>query len=345
MDTALRVGVAGFGKMGMLHAGLVNALDESQLVAVADTNKTLTNSFQQHNSRVTIYDDFDAMLDRESLDAVFITAPTFLHVPMSTACAERKIPFFVEKPLGVSSEECKALIGRLASQPVTNMVGYMARHIDTFSHARRLIRSGVLGEAVHLQATMYVSQLFKKGKGWRYDKQTSGGGVLITQNSHLVDLLQWMFGPIGWVSGHVKSYYSKDVEDFAHAYLGFDSGLTGFIDSSWSVRHHRMVDISIELHAENGTLSVSDDSVRLFLDDAHGDHQAGWTVWRKPDLFDGVAVDLGGPEYTRQDVSFLRAVSTGAPVDADCRNALRVQQVVDAVYASSQSGGCRVQIA
>lgn len=344
MDRALKVGVAGFGKMGLLHAGIVGALDESVLVAVADPNRTLTNAFRQLGGRVAVYADFDEMLEREPLDAVFITAPTSLHVPMSLACAQRGLPFFVEKPLGVSSAECLPLIQRLEEQPITNMVGYMARHTDIFRHARRLIDCGVLGRPFHLKATMYVSQLFRKGKGWRYDKQSSGGGVLITQNSHLIDLLQWLFGPIAWVSGHVKSVYSKTVEDFAHAYLGFKNGLSGFIDTSWSVRHHRMVDIAIELHAENGTLNVSDDAVKLFLENAKANYRAGWTVWRKPDLYDGVPVDLGGPEYTRQDLAFLKAAAAGSSLEADARNAFLVGRVIDGIYNSSESGGAPVRI-
>lgn len=339
-----RVGLVGFGKMGLLHAGVVNGLEGCELAAVADSNKSLVSGFKQHNPRVAVHYDYEKMLDNEQLDAVFITAPTFLHVPMSLECAKRGIPFFVEKPLGTRGSECAPLIEELNRRPVLNMVGYMARQIDTFAQAKRLVNSGVLGSMIHLKATMYVSQLFKTGKGWRYDKETSGGGVLITQNSHLVDLLQWLFGPVNWVSGQVKTWYSKTVDDFAHAYLGFESGLSGFVDTSWSIRHHRMVDVEIEVHGEQGTLTVSDDEVKIFLDEPSGDLPAGWTTWRKPDLFQGVPVDVGGPEYTRQDVEFLEGVAAGKQVDCDAHSAFRVQSVIDAIYASSDDGGRRIEI-
>jgi predicted dehydrogenase len=200
-----------------------------------------------------------------------------------------------------------------------------------------VVASGVLGRLMHLQSTMYVSQLFRTGEGWRYDPKYSGGGVLITQNSHLVDLLLWIFGPVAGVTGHVKHFYSKEVDDFAHAVLEFKSGLTGFMDTSWSIRHHRTVNLSITVHAENGTLQVTDDDVRLFLDDANGGYGAGWRIWKKPELFEGVSLDVGGPEYTRQDEQFLKAAATRGLVECDVESAQRVQLVIEAVYESAAS--------
>jgi len=191
---------------------------------------------------------------------------------------------------------------------------------------------------------MYVAQLFKPGKGWRYDRETSGGGVLITQNSHLIDLLLWIFGPIGWVSGHTKSWCSKGVEDFAHAYLRFDSGLTGYIDTSWSLRHHRTVDIWIDVQGTDGNLTVTDDELKLYLEHEHESYPRGWTVWKKPDLFRGVPFDIGGPEYARQDAEFLSAVRLGETVCSDAASAFGVQRVVDAIYQSAESGGKQVSI-
>jgi predicted dehydrogenase len=334
---ALRVGVIGFGKMGMLHASIANGLEISELTAAADPTAGLLDSLRKLKPALAIYEDYERMLAEQALDAVFITSPTHLHAPMALVCAQKRIPFFVEKPLMPRLSESAALRSTLQQTRLTNVVGYMARHIDTFRKARDVVASGALGRLIHLQSTMYVAQLFRAGQGWRYDPKFSGGGVLITQNSHLVDLLLWIFGPVAHVTGHVKRWHSTQVDDFAHAVLEFCSGLTGFLDTSWSIRHHRTPDISIAVHGENGNLQVTDDDVRLFLDDGHRGYAAGWTVWRKPDLFEAVPLDVGGPEYTRQDEQFLRAAATGQPVECDVESALRVQRVVEAVYESAAS--------
>ncbi len=323
---------------------MVNGLQSAEFAAVADTSDLLLNGLGENMPGVATYRDYERMLDERALDAVFITSPTHLHVPMAMACAERGLPFFVEKPLGTSAAGVRPLVEAVSRSPVTNMVGYMGRDIDSFRHARGLLESRTLGRLIHFRATMYVSQLFKPGKGWRYEKEKSGGGVLITQNSHLIDLLRWYFGPVAWVSGQTKSWYSKSVDDFAHAYLGFESGLTGYLDTSWSMRHYRTVEIAIEVEGEGGTLTVNDDQVKLFLDEPQGDRRSGWSTWRKPDLFRPVEVDVGGPQYTHQDARFLEAVASRGQVENDVSSAYRVQEILDAIYESSAAGGKRVTV-
>ena len=336
--TPLRVGVIGFGKMGLLHASIANGLEISELTAAADPTAGVLESLKRIKPGLAIYEDYERMLAEQALDAVFISSPTHLHSPMALACVEKGIPFLVEKPLTPRTAESAALRTALQKAPdLTNAVGYMARHIDTFRKAREVVASGAMGRLIHLQSTMYVAQLFRTGAGWRYDPQYSGGGVLITQNSHLVDLLLWIFGPVARVTGHVKRWYSTQVDDFAHAVFEFESGLSGFMDTSWSIRHHRTVDLSITVHGENGNLHITDDDVRLFLDDATPAYAAGWTVWRKPDLFEGVTLDVGGPEYTRQDEQFLAAAAACRPVECDVESALRVQRVIEAIYESATS--------
>jgi predicted dehydrogenase len=341
--TPLRVGVIGFGKMGLLHASLANGLGISKLTAAADPTAGVLESLKRLQPALSVYDDGESMLAKEQLDAVFIASPTHLHAGMALACVSAGVPFLVEKPLSARAADAMPLVEALAKRPLVNAVGYMARHLDTFRKAKAIVESGALGRLVHLQSTMYVSQLFRAGHGWRYDPEYSGGGVLITQNSHLVDLLLWLFGPIVRVQGHVKRLYSAKVDDFAHAVFEFRSGLSGYMDASWSIRHHRTVDLWIAVHGENGTLEVGDDDVKLFLEEEAAGYAQGWTVYRKPDLFEGVTLDVGGPEYTRQDEQFLNAVAGKGAVDCDVHGALRVQHVIEAIYRASATG-CSISL-
>jgi predicted dehydrogenase len=340
----MRIGIIGFGKMGLLHAGIVNSFQDVELSAVADNKGIVLKALEINKLPVTIYEDYRRMLDQERLEAVFITTPTFLHITMGIECVQRGIHFFTEKPLSISCQHALPLLEVLRNNEITNMVGYMGRFVDTFRKAHELVRSRVLGEIVDFRATMYVSQLFKKGKGWRYDKELSGGGVLITQNSHLIDLLLWYFGNVRAVNGRIKSWYSNEIEDFAHVFLEFESGLTGWLDASWSARHHRMIEITINVEAQYGTLTVSDNFVKLYLDKSRDPFPKGWTIFKKPDLFSGVEIDIGGPQYTRQDRHFIDAILKGGSVDIDVQNAYRVQMVTDAIYASAGENGKQIEI-
>jgi len=335
----MKVSVIGIGKMGMLHAGIMNNLENVTLTSISDTSKLLLSFTKNLKKDVNVYDDYIKMLDREKPDVAVITTPVFLHVPMAKECVKRNIAFFVEKPLSPFSSDAEDMVEAVEKKNLTTAVGYMMRYVETFAKAKELIDSGVLGKIINFRSTIYVAQLFKKGKGWRYDKKEAGGGVVIGQATHLVDLLQWYFGDVDKVSAHTQSFYSEEVEDFAHAHFEFKNGVTGWMDSSWSMRHHRLLEIGIEVNAENGNLSVSDDEVKLFLDRPVNGTAAGWTHFAKPDLFEGVEIDLGGPQYTRQDVQFIEAVKSGGKVGNDVRNAYEVQKIIDAVYASAQKHG------
>lgn len=343
----VRVGVVGLGKMGLLHASLSNALPGSRLVSVCEPTDMIRKFFERFAPFVSTYSDYEKMLENELLDAVFIATPVFLHAPMAAECVERGIGLFIEKPVSTSAASALSLQRSLEERgeggPV-HMVGFMMRYLGPFRRAKSIIESGALGKLSMVQATEFVSQLFKKGKGWRYDRERSGGGVVISQVSHLIDLLCWYFGFPSCISAHLTYRYSDEIEDFANVLLRWPEGISGAIQASWSVHNHRMLETSITVHGENGTLQVTDDDVRLFLRDAAVSYRAGWHQWRRPELSVGVPVDIGGYQFTLQDGAFLDAVSSGTLPDSNVFNALKVQRVVDAVYASDGDGGSRVSL-
>ena len=339
----LRIAVIGFGKLGLLHAALANAVPGARLAAVVDSTPMMLDALKAYVPDVRTHSDYRALLREGGIDAALIATPTQLHVPIAVDCVSAGVPIFIEKPLSISSAQARPLIDALRTRPVVNMVGYMGRYIDTFAKAREIVASGALGKLQMFRSSMYIGQLFKPGKGWRYDKNASGGGVLITQNTHVIDKLLWMFGEVEDVNGRTSALYSTGVEDYCHAVLRFRSGLLGYLDASWSARHYRTPTISIHVQGIDGTLDVDDDQVRLFLDKSCPPFSAGWSSWRKPDLYRGVSVDIGGPQYTIQMEKFIAAIRSGAAIECDVASAFSVQTVVDAIYRSADANGITVK--
>lgn len=326
----INAGVIGMGKMGILHTGILNSLDGVNVKGVAEKQDLILKPIRQLLPSISTYNDYLDMIKKENLDLIYITTPTSFHTNIALDCLDHGIPFFVEKPLGISVDDCKSLIEAVRKKPVINMIGYSKRFVDTFKKAKEIIDSGALGDLIYFNSSMYVSQLFSKGKGWRYKKEASGGGVLSTLAAHLVDLLVWFFGDVSLVEGHIKSYYSKDVEDFVHAYLLFEGGLGGYMDTSWSVRNHRLPEIKIEIHGEKGMLIVTDDYVKIYTD-----QEAKWKKYYKQDLYAGVEFDLGGPEYTREDRHMIESVKQKKDTGLDILEGFKVQKVVDGIYKSA----------
>lgn len=344
MTEELRGAVVGFGKLGLLHAGLANGLPNSRLAAVIETSGVIQRIVRQYFPDVKVFSKVEELIESCVSDYVIVATPTGSHISIAEKLVEARIPVLIEKPLSLNAQEAQSLVAALKRNWVPNMVGYMGRYIDTFNKAAQLLHLGVIGNIQMVRSSMYIEQLLKPGEGWRYDPATSGGGVLITQNSHVIDKLLWMFGDITGVSGNTSHLVSQLVEDHVHAHLEFASGAVGFIDASWSARHFRTPTISIHAQGTNGTLDVNDDEVRVFLDDSVDEISAGWTAWRKPDLYRSVPLDIGGTQYTLQMIDFLEAVANRSDLDSNVSSGLKTQLVIDAIYESARQGGSRVVV-
>jgi len=344
MSADIRCGVIGLGKMGLLHASLANAIEGSQLAAICEPNRTNRSWFETLVPKLPAFQNYPDMLDAVPLDAVFICTPPSSHIEIAMACVRKGCHVFIEKPLSLTAETAKPLVDLLKQSGKIGMVGYMMRYADTFSKARDIVRQGVLGHVLACRGTTKVSQNYKAGKGWRYSRKESGGGVLIAQGIHVVDLMCWMLGTPESVNQRSNSHYSGTVEDFVHALFSWKGDTIGSLDSSWSVDGHRMLLTSLELTGEHGTLAVDDDTVRLFLRKASGKYSEGWTSMSKPELSTGQSVDIGGPLYTKQDEAFVRAVRGQGEIESDVRNAWSVQHVIDCLYKSSDENGATVDL-
>ena len=338
----LRAAVVGMGKLGLLHAGLFNVQPGTRLVGLADKSDQILRAVQSKTAGIDTFSDHRELLRELRPDLVAIATPTGSHCEIAAECVAAGAHVFIEKPLCLRPADAEPLMVALQRTPRIAMVGYMTRFLETFRKAKELIALGVLGRLQMLRSTMYVGQLFREGKGWRYDPAVSGGGVLMTQNSHLIDMLLWMFGPVELVSAHTSKLYSQAVEDHAHVFFHFSSGLRGFLDASWSARHYRTPTMTIHVQGEGGTLDVTDDRVGLYLSTGSHGIDAGWHEWRKPDLYRGVPFDIGGSHYTLQAVQFLDAIRGVATVESDVASAFGVQQVISAAYESASRRGVPV---
>ena len=330
VNKEIEVGIVGLGKMGIAHMAILNALEGARVSAVAEKQALVRHSVGSVMRRVRLYEDYERMLDGERLDAVWITAPTALHVKVAMECAGRGIPFFVEKPLGLTGRESAPLVAAARAGDTASMVGYCKHFVDTFMRAREIISGGSLGRPIYFSSFVYVSQLFSEGSGWRYKKESSGGGVLNILATHLVDLLFWLFGEVEYVTSGMKSHYSKEVEDFAHSYLVFRSGLEGYVDASWSIRNYRLPEIYIEVQCENGMLAVTEDYLKYQVDS-----EGTMRTLYKQDLFRGVEVYVGGAEYTREDRHFVDCLRSAREPEIDAEYGFKVQCVTDCMYDSA----------
>lgn len=343
-NTSLRTAVVGLGKLGLLHAATFNILPGTKLVAVVDQSDQVLRAMQSKMSAVATYKNHQKMLAETAPDMVVVATPTGLHTSIAADCVSKGAHVFIEKPLCLLPEDAAPLVAALKQNPRVDMVGYMTRFLETFRKAKEIIDLGVLGRLQMMRSSMYIGQLFRPGKGWRYDPAISGGGVLMTQNCHLVDMLLWLFGKVSAVNARTSNLYSKSVEDHAHVFFDFSNGLKGFLDASWSARNYRTPTMRIHVQGERGTLDVDDDRVALILAEDVGQMRSGLHEWRKPELYRGVPFDIGGTNYTAQALQFLGGIRGTNTIESNVQSALEVQRVIAAAYRSAEQRGASVAV-
>jgi predicted dehydrogenase len=189
---------------------------------------------------------------------------------------------------------------------------------------------------------MYVSNILSKPTGWRSKRSVSGGGVLLDLGAHIIDLLVWYFSPISSVSGKINSIYSAEVEDFAHMEIEFEGGIKGQLDTSWSVSGYRLPELNIEITGSNGRLRVNEDLIEVELKEPVPPFCDYKTTIYKQSLSNEVPIDLGGPEYTKEDIHMIECVLNKRRTLVNVFEAGKTQSVIEAMYNSAGAGQTKV---
>jgi len=330
----MNVGVVGLGKMGMLHTGILNTINDVNVVAVTEQQTMLIKYIKNSLSNIKVFQEMSDMIDSENLDLVYITTPISSHKELILECIKKDINFFVEKPLTRNLQEAREVYPFIKDSNLINAVGYNLRFVDTFLKTKELLDNKILGDISDVKASMYVANIFSKPSGWRFKKETSGGGALLELGCHLIDLLLWYFGNIKEVKGKIESVYSE-VEDFANAQIKFVNNISGEIDTSWSKEGYRIPEVNIEIIGDRGRIKVNQDLIEMNLKEPISEYDGTEIKIYKQSLEKGVHFDVGGPEYTKEDVNITNSIKKIEKPFVTVVDAIKTQSVIQAIYDSA----------
>ncbi len=319
----VKVAVIGVGVMGSPHARQVASLEEAELVAVCDASQERGQTMARELG-AEAYADSQKLLDEVKPEAVIIATPHYAHTPLSIACLERGIPVLVEKPLAVHVNDGQKMISAYdrARQALPGLAFAIMFQQRTFSYWRKvkqMIDDGELGRLVRatwIITDWFRSQAYYDSVPWRGTWAGEGGGVLLNQCPHNLDLYQWFFGMPQRISGRAAlgKYHHIEVEDEVSAIFEHENGMVGqFITSTAESPGTSRLEIVGEkgrLVFENGRLTFirNRSSMLTFIQSS-------------PAAFDKVEcgvedVDFDPPQdagYGRVIASFVRAVQGGTP--------------------------------
>ncbi|MEM2129221.1 MAG: Gfo/Idh/MocA family oxidoreductase [Candidatus Bathyarchaeia archaeon] len=329
-ERKIRIGVIGLGKMGLLHASLLNVFPDVELAAFCDKSLLMRRVFKKvfSNSGICITGDLDKLCELD-LDAVYVTTPIYSHFSVVKELYEKKIArnIFVEKTLASNYNQSRELCEIAKSVGGVTMVGYMKRFSVVFGKAKALLSQGDLGEPKLFKAYAFSSDFLGLTKGSK--SSASRGGALSDLGCHVIDLALWLFGRMEVCD--ILSVVSNDAvfETSVSFTAVSSSGLCGQFDVSQSKPGYRMPEFGLSIECSKGKIDVNDD--RLCLTLSNGDQRR----WYRHDLNDGVYFFLGESEYYRENAEFVNCLLGNRQCESSFENASMVDYVIDQVRSKS----------
>jgi len=320
----LRIGVVGLGKMGIMHACLLNTFSNVEVRALCDKSRLMRNIAKRAFRGALITSSLDGFAGL-GLDAIYVLTPIPSHYRIIKEIYDRGLVknLFVEKTLTSSYGQSVELCSLSQMRGGVTMVGYMKRFGVTFNQARHLLDLGVLGEVESFDGYAFSSDFAEVAKGSTLSK--TRGGVIEDLGSHVVDLAEWFFGDLKVCDVRVNSQISPGSEDDVGFGVTNKEGLLGHFEVSWCRGNYRMPEFGLSIRSSKGVLNVNDDEVELTLTGSEPKR------WYRHDLADNVSFLLGGPEYYRENQHFIQAIISGEPVQSSFKNTLRVDYLLEQV--------------
>lgn len=240
----LRVGIAGYGVVGNRRRQFIDLNPLLKTVAVCDKNFKESGIMPDG---VRYFPNYLKLLE-EPLDILFVSLPNYLAAEVTIAGLEKGLHVFCEKPPGRDIGDIKNVIETEKKHPkLVLKYGFNHRYHDSVRDALKIIRSGKLGEIINIRGVYGKSKIIPFSGGWRAERKYAGGGILLDQGIHMVDLMRLFCGEFEEVKSYISnSYWNHDVEDNAYALMRDKKGRIAILHSSATQWQHRFhLDISL----------------------------------------------------------------------------------------------------
>ncbi len=342
MDS-IRLGIIGIGNIGTTHAARVTSGEcpEIRLVAVADRRESRRQWAAEHIPDVRIFSEGAELIASRVCDAVLISVPHYQHPDLAILAMKSGQHVLVEKPAGVYSLQVREMIIEADRHPeLTFALMFNQRTNCLYRKMKEMITSGELGEMKRMSwliTDWYRPQYYYDSGAWRATWSGEGGGVLLNQCPHQLDLLQWLCGLPVKVQAHMFNgkWHDIEVEDDVTAYLEFANGATGvFVTTTADAPGTNRLEITGtkgKLVCENGRLTFW----KLGIDEREYCRTSTEAFGKPPCDVIEVETDGKNPQHTGVLNAFAANILRGEPLVADGREGLNGLLLSNAMHLSA----------
>jgi UDP-N-acetyl-2-amino-2-deoxyglucuronate dehydrogenase len=330
----MRVGILGAGNISETHARAALSVPGVEIAAFCgqSADKVARLAGQYGGGA---YTDLDSFLAHRPMDFIAIGSPSGVHAQQGMAAVNRGLHVLVEKPIDVTTERADELIAAADRAGVRLGVFFQDRLRPAVAEMKRLVVDGVLGTPVIISGRVkwYRPPEYYSRSRWRGTLALDGGGALMNQAIHTVDLMLYLFGPVKRVSGATATrIHSIEAEDTAVAVLEFESGALGTIEATTSA--YPGYDRRIEMTGAEGTVILEHD--RLARVDLRSEAAAVNTAAGDTTASASSPVVSDASAHARVIEDFVRAIRTNTAPACDGREGRRSVELVQAIYRSAK---------
>lgn len=249
---SLRFGLVGAGRIAQAYAQSFSGTDNAKLTAVCDINSEAAAAMAKDASCKTWSSHVD-LADSGTVDAVIIATPPAFHGPIAIDFLNRGIPVLCEKPVSFDLETAQQIRRTAREKRVLFTMASKFRYVEDVVRARNIVDSGILGDVVLFENTFM--SFVDMSRRWNSDRSISGGGVLIDNGTHSVDIMRYFIGPLAMIHAvEGPSIQGLPVDETVHVSARAEQGAIGRMDLSWSI--NKQSDDYIAIYGSRGTLRV-----------------------------------------------------------------------------------------
>ncbi len=336
------VAVVGAGNIAAAHIDAVSRLPNARLTGVASRTFEKAKALAERQG-TKAYDSVEKAVGDPEVDVVAVCTPSGAHLDVALMAVGAGKHVVVEKPLEVTSERARRLVDAADTAGVALATIFMSRFGDANAFVKRAVDDGRLGRLVQGDAYVkwYRDQAYYDSGAWRGTWRLDGGGALMNQAIHQVDLLLWIMGPVSEVFAYADTLAHErlEVEDTLVAVLRFENGALGHIAAATSLWPGRPK--GLHVHGTEGAAIVEDDVLVDWRTRVGGEDERADVLARYGGQATGGAADpmaISFENHRRQYADLLAALDDGRPPAVDGREGVRSVELIEAVYRSVREG-------
>ena len=342
----LQVGIIGVGNMGSSHAKSLyeGKVPQMRLAALCDTAPERKQVVMKQYPSIPFFDTPSELIQSGTVDTIVIATPHYDHPTIAIQALEKGLHVICEKPAGVYTKQVLEMNEAAKKSKGAFGIMYNQRTMPLYQKVRELVQGGQLGALKRIQWTVtnwYRPQAYHNSSLWRSMWATEGGGTLINQNPHQLDLWQWMFGMPSKIMSFVSfgKYYHIETEDDVTAFFQYDNGVTGtYITSTGEAPGTNRLEVA----ADMGNLVVEKDKITFYRNvESEREFNAKNTAsfGRPENWVCDIPVTPGGEQHVGIFKNFASHVLEGTPMLAPGEEGIYGLTISNAIHYSAWTGG------